>query len=204
MTRPTALQALIEALETALAAASPSKEANRVTRQIFDALRDTEGRHVAAPKVERLDCLDHFQTAVSIARKGPPQSELLSGALHTLSPSLAWQRRAGTSEANADSAFYNGHATTAIVGPMGIEVRSDIIIGAGLLAPNVTYPVHSHPPVELYSVLSDSEWYNETAGWYSPGLGNTVYHEPHIHHAMRAGTAPLLAVWALYTNAPGP
>ena len=60
------------------------------------------------------------------------------------------------------------------------------------------YVDHQHPPEEIYIVMSDGEWYREGTGWYVPGAGGTVYHPPHVVHAMRAGAVPLLAVWLLW------
>ena len=51
---------------------------------------------------------------------------------------------------------------------------------------------------EIYLVLSAGQWFNHAAGWYTPGAGGAVHHPPAIVHAMRAGPAPLLAVWCLW------
>ena len=84
-----------------------------------------------------------------------------------------------------------------LVGPGGFEEREDVMVGVSLVAPHVTYPDHSHPPEEVYLVLSEGEWWNTAMGWVHPGPGGLVYNPPGITHAMRAGDAPLLALWFL-------
>ena len=115
-------------------------------------------------------------------------------AFRALEPSLTWGRRKGDL---GDDRFRACHANAMLVGPGGLEPRADVWVGVSLMAPGTSYPVHHHPPEEIYLVLSDVEWWNEDDGWYRPGFGGTVYHRPDQRHAMRAGAKPLLALWAL-------
>ena len=131
--------------------------------------------------------LDRSQGVDSIAS--------LSAALSELAPELAWRTRPGA-EAHGDD-FSEGHANVLIVGPGGLEQRNDVLVGASLVAPGVRYIDHHHPPEEIYIVMSEGEWYREGKGWYVPGVGGIVYHPPNVVHTMRAGPAPLLAVWML-------
>lgn len=140
----------------------------------------------------------YLESALDDARQGPPPVAALAGAFAAISPLLGWYRRPGAAEHGAS--FYDGHANTMFIGPKGLEQRSDVVIGASLLAPNVEYPQHSHPPEELYVVLNAGEWYSERADWYAPGIGQTVHHPPGITHAMRSSTAPLLAIWCLWVG----
>jgi len=89
-----------------------------------------------------------------------------------------------------------------IVGPNGIERRDDLLIGVSLLAPNVRYPDHTHPPEETYLVLSEGSFRQNDGAWFEPGIGGTFYNPPGIGHAMRSGEAPLFAVWLLCTGRP--
>ncbi len=84
-----------------------------------------------------------------------------------------------------------------MVGPGGIEPREDLWIGATLMAPNTDYPVHHHPPEEIYLVLSEGEWWKEPTGWFTPGVGGTVHNTPDALHAFRSRARPLFALWAL-------
>jgi hypothetical protein len=65
------------------------------------------------------------------------------------------------------------------------------------MAPNTDYPVHRHPPEEIYLALSEGEWWKEKTGWFAPGVGGTVHNAPSALHAMRSGARPLFALWAL-------
>ena len=93
--------------------------------------------------------------------------------------------------------FHDGHANADIVGPAGLERRSDVMLGASLVAPDVRYVDHRHPPEEVYIVMSEGEWYREGCGWHTPGIGGIVYNPPDAVHAMRAGNRALLAFWLL-------
>jgi quercetin dioxygenase-like cupin family protein len=87
-----------------------------------------------------------------------------------------------------------GHASADIIGPAGHERHDDDVVGVSLLAPGVIYSDHNHPPEEIYVVMTEGEWFNEQAGWYTPGVGRVVYHRPDIVHAMRSANEPLLAI----------
>ena len=88
-----------------------------------------------------------------------------------------------------------------IVGPGGLEERSDVWLGVSVLAPDVRYPDHDHAPEEVYLVLSDAEFRQGGGDWFAPGIGGSFYNEPGIRHAMRSRHAPLFAFWALQPRA---
>lgn len=122
-------------------------------------------------------------------------------AFRDLADELTWARRpAGPHD---PPGFQAAHANATVVGVDGIEARCDIRIGASLLAPAITYPAHTHPPEELYLVLSDGDWRNAAQDWWTPGVGGVVHNPPGIEHAMRAGDAPLFAIWCLLIEADG-
>lgn len=87
-----------------------------------------------------------------------------------------------------------------ILGPAGLENRTDVWLGVSLLAPHVRYTDHSHAPEETYLVLSDGQFQHGESAWLSPGVGGSSYNPPWVRHAMRSGTAPLLALWALWVT----
>jgi hypothetical protein len=115
-------------------------------------------------------------------------------AFGAVEPRLGWYRRKSD---DGDDRFRACHANTMLVGPDGLEAREDLWVGATLMAPNTSYPVHHHPPQEIYLVLSEGEWWKEETGWFSPGPGGTVHNRPDALHAFRSGAKPLLALWAL-------
>lgn len=117
-------------------------------------------------------------------------------ALLALSPALSWWHR--TADVIPGSPFANGHANATVVGRGGLEERDDVWVGISLMAPGVEYPEHHHPPEEVYLVLSPGHWQQAGGDWFEPGIGELVYNTPHIMHAMRSGSAPLLATWCLW------
>lgn len=178
----------------AFAPGHPGHAAAQRMRQALDA-KPTQPSPATTPHA--LPVCRHLDTALALARAGAAPERAWADTLAALAPALHWarSRRSGT------EAFHQGHANTEIIGPAGLERRSDVVLGASLLAPGVVYPDHDHPPEEIYLVLSAGDWFNRHAGWYTPGAGGAVYHPPGIVHAMRAGTTPLLAIWCLW---PGP
>ncbi|WP_211215449.1 dimethylsulfonioproprionate lyase family protein [Pseudorhodobacter ferrugineus] len=128
-----------------------------------------------------------------------PELCRLIDAFVALEPALSWRVPDG-SRLHASTNFEHSHANTVIVGPSGIERRDDLLIGVSLLASNVRYPDHSHPPEETYLVLSDGSFRQKNGAWFTPGIGGTFYNSPGIVHAMRSGDSPLLAVWLLWAG----
>lgn len=120
-------------------------------------------------------------------------------AFRDMEPHLRWHKRTGD-ETNANAAYREGHANAMIVGPGGLAKHDRVRLGVSLLAPDVRYPDHTHPPEETYLVLSEGEFFQEGAGWFTPGMGGTFYNPPGILHAMRSGHTPLFAMWALWAE----
>ena len=198
MERPQTLTNFLEAAKQAALATVPTgSDAETAANRIFNALEKPAELVEAEPSTE-LPAYAHLPTALSNAALGPHPIRNLSTTLGALAPGLSWQRRANA-ETDGES-FYDGHANTTVIGPHGIEPRSDVIIGVSLVAPGVRYPQHNHPPEELYIVMSEGDWYREGRGWYTPGIGAVVYHQPGITHAMRSSQQPLLAVWCLWAG----
>ena len=86
-----------------------------------------------------------------------------------------------------------------VCGPGGTESRYDVQLGFSVLAPNVRYPDHSHPPEEAYVLLTAGEFRQGNGEWFDPGIGNGIHNAPGSVHAMKSGNVPLLAIWCLLT-----
>ncbi len=118
----------------------------------------------------------------------------IARGIAALAPALRWYRRPTE---QPDPVFEHGHANAIVIGGAGLAALGGLIVGVTVMAPRVAYPLHRHPPDEAYVVLSDGEWWRETAGWWTPGAGGLVINDGGARHTMRAGDTPLLAVWFL-------
>jgi hypothetical protein len=143
----------------------------------------------------RLPVCDYLGAALSIETPHKSLHRLIE-QFKDIEPQLEWRRRAndnGTASGN----FVDGHANAMIIGPGGLEERSDIWLGVTLMAPYVRYPDHTHTPEEVYLVISPGEFRQGDGEWFSLGTGGSFYNVPEIKHAMRSIDTPLLAFWAL-------
>jgi len=177
------------------AASARPAAADDVAARIFAALA-TAGDASGAPAPARVPACAHLPAALATASAGPGAIPALADALQALSPRLAWYRRAGSQL--LPGPFHDGHASAIVKGPGGLEQRDDVKVGLSLMAPQVRYPDHQHPPEEIYVVLTPGQWRQRDGRWHEPGAGGIVHNPPGIVHAMRSGKSPLLAVWFLW------
>ncbi|MDR3087296.1 MAG: hypothetical protein LBU45_05020 [Azoarcus sp.] len=83
-----------------------------------------------------------------------------------------------------------------LVGPIAPFHSDAVCLGLTAIGSHLLYPAHKHPAVETYLVVSG------TANWTAGGItrarlpGELILHPSNIVHAMEAGDAPLLAVYA--------
>lgn len=194
--RSAELQQFVGAIGSALdQRIGPGDAPGPVVERLLEALSEPgetgEGGTTDSPPV-----LKHLPRALRSAADPDAPVSAVGQALEALAPELDWRRRPG-SEA-AGSGFFNGHANATVLGNGGLEQRRDVTVGLSLVAPGVRYPDHNHPPEEVYLVLSPGEWWQAGGTWHEPGIGGIVHNPPGIMHAMRAGEAPLLAVWLLW------
>lgn len=148
---------------------------------------------------KRLPVCAWFEKAV-LAAAAKPELKPVAESLSALEPCLTWYDRPDQTGTASDT-FAAGHANAFVIGPNGLTERTDVWIGVTLLAPDVRYPDHSHPPEELYLALSDGDFRNADTDWCSPGAGGLFHNPPGIVHAMRSAQAPMLAIWTLVPDA---
>lgn len=173
-------------------------EAHDVASRIFSAL-ETPVPGGSAPQPARVPGCEQLAAALATARAGPGVIPALADALEAISPRLAWSRRPGSQPAMGR--FFDGHASAIVAGPGGLECRDDVKVGLSLMAPQVRYPDHHHPPEEIYVVLTPGQWRQRDGPWHEPGAGGIVHNPPGIVHAMRSRESPLLAAWFLWMAA---
>ena len=121
-----------------------------------------------------------------------------SRVLPSIEMALPWKQRVNTESLGPHFAASHGNAV--IIGAGGLEPRTDVRIGASLMAPRLQYPDHRHPPEEIYFVLSKGSWRQQDRPWHEPGPGGIVYNPSNIVHAMLSGGDPLLTIWCLWTR----
>ncbi|QND45600.1 transcriptional regulator (plasmid) [Rhizobium lusitanum] len=192
------LQFFVDAAFAAFDQFAKALEARRSIPQIF-ALLEHPGPGRQGPG-SRLPVCKNLNEVLSVDTSEPLIQRLVEG-FKGIEPNLEWRQRTkcdGTESTN----FADGHANAMIIGPGGLEERSDLWIGVTLMAPHVRYPDHDHAPEEVYLVLSNGEFQRGEGDWFSPGIGGSFYNEPGIKHAMRSVETPFLAFWALLAGEP--
>jgi quercetin dioxygenase-like cupin family protein len=199
LAREAHLDVFLQRCRDAFAAATHDLPAARdLAARIFTALESPANRD-PAPPASRVPACGHLAAALAKARTGPGAIPVLATALEAIAPRLAWYRRPGSEPAMGR--FHDGHASAVVVGAGGLELRHDVRVGLSLMAPQVRYPDHQHPPEEIYVALTPGEWRQRDGPWHEPGAGGIVHNRPGIVHAMRSGESPLLAVWCLWMAA---
>lgn len=195
--RPDVLRRFLFAAEDAFNSHAKDSRAQASLARIFGTLATVAQPDAAAPA--RLPVCRYLGAALEPARFHDPALRRLADTFARIEPSLAWRRREGN-DTSASPGFPDGHANAMIVGPGGLDPRRDVWLGVSLLAPNVRYPDHSHPPEETYLVMSPGEFSQGGDEWFEPGIGGSFYNPPGITHAMRSASEPLLAFWALWVG----
>ncbi len=196
--RPAELQQFVAALKTAFAAAPKhSPDARLFSAKLFAALA-TEARG-GGKQPAMLPVCSHLPMAIQTARSYSPEVAGLAAAFEALAHRLTWKLRT-TGGPHASANWPGGHANAMIIGQGGLEERSDISVGVSLLAPNVRYPDHNHPPEEFYILLTPGRFQHGDDDWCELRAGDTFHNTPAIKHAMASGSAPLLAVWTLISD----
>jgi hypothetical protein len=95
----------------------------------------------------RLPVFRHLATALEHVRRHRGPIGALADAFAVIDPQLSWKVRVGA-ETQGDQfrdAHANANANATITGPEGLEIRRDVWIGVGLMAPHTRYPDHRHP-----------------------------------------------------------
>ncbi len=195
--RRATLQAFFTSMHGAIRARTAASDSAAIAAgKIFAGLERPEP---AAPRpADRVPACRYIDDALSDATRTDHPAADHARALAALVPDLTWYTRPGSD--TADDSFATSHANATIVGNGGLARCPNVRIGVSLLAPNVQYPDHRHPPEEIYVALSLGDWRQDKGPWHEPGPGGIVYNPPSILHAMRAGSMPLLATWCLWNG----
>jgi hypothetical protein len=83
-----------------------------------------------------------------------------------------------------------------LIGPSGLVDNEHLHIGLTLMAPHTYYPMHAHPAIETYLVLSGTAlWRVSGTAFAAQPSGAIIVHTTDIGHAMETRDAPLLALF---------
>ncbi|MBB5550885.1 dimethylsulfoniopropionate lyase [Rhizobium lentis] len=197
--RGDSLQLFLDAASQAFQRFATAPEARRSIRQFLAALGHPGTARAGGGS--RLPVCAYLDVALAIDSSYDPSLGRLIEAFKGIEPMLEWHRRTKYDHSASDN-FAGGHANAMIIGPGGLEERSDLWLGVTLMAPHVRYPDHDHAPEEVYLVLSEGEFRQGDGNWFSPGIGGSFYNVPGIKHAMRSVDTPLFAFWALLAERP--
>lgn len=188
------LQRLL-ALCEGIIAASGDARAEAAGARVFGRLAQRVGARGAGAARRLPACQHNLEAALAGASVACAPLPALGRAFAALEGGLHWYRRKTADP--LDQPFFDGHANAMLVGPDGLEMRDDVMVGVTAMAPQITYPDHDHPPEEVYVALSPGEWRNAAMDWTAPGPGGIIYNPPGILHAMRSHADPFLALWFL-------
>ena len=129
----------------------------------------------------------------------PPFSAALVDALTATAASLAWRR--SYSSPSVSEQFLENYAWTEFVGLTGPLAGKQLACGVLLLGPGTTYPAHHHEAEEIYVPLSgNAAWKQGGGDWREQSPGAVIHHAPQESHAMRTGSAPLLALYLWHSD----
>lgn len=158
-------------------------------RRVLDEIDRLEPAHAADAPVPPPACR-YLDDALGAARSVGGPVAATADAIDAVAGAIAWTTRGDT--ADASPGFAAGHADARL---LRATAGGRSVVGLSLLAPNVRYPDHDHPPEEVYVVLGGGEWRHAGIDWHRPGAGGVVHTPPGTVHAMRSLDDPLLAVW---------
>jgi len=95
------------------------------------------------------------------------------------------------------------HGTETVICELNDFIEmGDLWAGLSVLGEQCVYPLHDHPPQELYLVLSGAAYwrYGGSADEVVVPAGSLLYNNPGDRHSMRCEDEPLLALWFLWSG----
>lgn len=128
----------------------------------------------------------HLAAALAGLDRDAPE---IAAALRPLAEGLPW--RYGYAPRDDLPDLHRNMGWAEFVGPEAPFHSDEVCLGLTLIGPHAHYAGHSHPAVELYHVLTGAAEWN---GALRPP-GAFILHDANQPHAMRAGAAPLLALY---------
>lgn len=132
------------------------------------------------PVLDSIDGLDRTEPAGG-----------LTGDLLALAPELTWIPTHRATDGGTELAL----------APLDQMLDlGDTIVGLMYVGPNATYPLHRHPPQELYlTIAGKGRWrYGGNDHHEVVGPNQTLYNHPGDLHTAQAGPLPVVALYVLW------
>ena len=96
-----------------------------------------------------------------------------------------------------ESRFLDRYGWSELIGLRGPVASDRIAVGFLLLGPEIEYPSHHHAAGEVYYPLAGRAlWQRGDERFVVRAPGECIHHAPHMPHAMKTGSEPLLALYA--------
>lgn len=127
-------------------------------------------------------------------KPGKPEDGCLIQLIESVDESMFWTEGYGSQ--TGDRSFLDNFSYGEIIGREGIYYNETVSIGLTLIGPNLFYPWHYHPAVELYYPFNEnSKWGIHNRALVSKKAGELILHPSMAAHATETGDNPLLALW---------
>lgn len=191
LNRPRALQDILNVVGDMLMSPQAPAMASYVAGKVYQRL---ERRGVVPDLPGKSEAPEHLNLAVANVVKSLPRFADMGEQLRDLTARLQW--RGGRGGPYASLNFEKAHAHAVVVGPGGLEERSDVRLGLTLMAPYSRFPDHVQYHSRVFMLLSDGEVSLDDSHWFQAAAGAIFFNEAGCKFAMRCTAAPLLAVWA--------
>lgn len=138
-----------------------------------------------------LACRRHLPQAVEAAAS---RVQNLAARLAKAAGSLRWAQT--YTAADFGDEFLGGYGWCEIFGARGHFKSMEMAGGFLLLGPRLTYPDHRHVAEEIYVPLTGgTEWRMGDGDFALRDACEVIHHTSNVSHAMRTGSAPLLALY---------
>lgn len=125
---------------------------------------------------------------------GKPEDGPLLHLIESVDGGMFWTE--GYGGQTGDRSFLDNFSYGEIIGRQGIYYNDSVSVGLTLIGPNLFYPWHYHPAVELYYPFNEnSKWGIDNNALTSKKAGELILHPSMAPHATETGDNPLLALW---------
>jgi quercetin dioxygenase-like cupin family protein len=195
------IQRFLASLESALLAAEKEPGAVADVEQFLALLSELSAHGLPGEPTtpgRKLPVCSHWQGAIEAALDRP--SGKMAQVLDDCRDDLIWIQSEDYLRSPPSPDFVDNYGYAVVAGPQDAVpalVSTDrLAAGVMLFGPRSCYPLHQHPAIELYYVISGSaEWWRDDGPWLVKGPGALIHHASGIPHAMRTSAEPLIVAY---------